>query len=352
MSPTRPPADRSSGPRGLVTLRSVVETGLDVRFRLEPGDQPLVSTGERITAGSPVAAFLREPSIRRTGYPRGALGRGSLGRGSHAPGPEPGLRWSEPPGRVDVPERVGEHLFEVGGRWRLVVGEAAPPIESPLGGTVESVVPGMEIRLRSPARALHAAVVLGGPVRGRIQVVAAPGGEVRASAIDVGRAGEILVAGARIDAEALIRARAMGVRGVVVGGLSTKEQRDFLASEARQRAARQPLPAFAVVILDGPLRRPIASPVMAVLQALQGHDVAILRDPPALAFDVPEVELPVPDPAIVRILAGPLTGAEGRWAGEGGLRASPGGISLETGLVDLPDGRRIAVPLGDLEAYA
>ena len=73
-------------------------------------------------------------------------------------------------------------------------------------------------------------------------------------------------------------------RGVVVGGLPSKERRDFLASEARQRAARQRLAPFAVLVLEGSVRRPIASPVMSVLEALEGQDVAILvdnwREPP------------------------------------------------------------------------
>ena len=36
--------------------------------------------------------------------------------------------------------------------------------------------------------------------------------------LDVGLAGTIIVVGTRLDAETLTRARAMGVRGVIVGG--------------------------------------------------------------------------------------------------------------------------------------
>ncbi len=70
----------------------------------------------------------------------------------------------------------------------------------------------------------------------------------------------ILVVGSRVDAEALTRARAMGLRGVIVGGLAGKERRDFLASEARQRASLHELPTFAVLVLDGAIRRRIAGP--------------------------------------------------------------------------------------------
>ena len=52
----------------------------------------------------------------------------------------------------------------------------------------------------------------------------------------------------------------MGVRGVIVAGLASKERRDFLASEARQRAALHRLPPFAVLVLDGAVRRPWPAP--------------------------------------------------------------------------------------------
>ena len=104
----------------------------------------------------------------------------------------------------------------------------------------------------------------------------------------------------------------MGVRGIIVAGLSSKERRDFLASEARQRAALHRLPPFAVLILDGATRRPLAGAVQAVLGALVGHEVAIVTDPPMLVFDVPGVAIPEPLADLVRIRAGALAGREGR----------------------------------------
>ena len=74
-------------------------------------------------------------------------------------------------------------------------------------------------------------VALGGPTRGRLQVAAGADSELRAGGLDVALAGAILVVGSRVDAETLTRARAMGVRGIIVTGLASKERRDFLASE-------------------------------------------------------------------------------------------------------------------------
>jgi hypothetical protein len=328
----------------LVEVRRRIERGIEAWLELSPGDRPLVAAGDEVTAGGPLAARLRDQVVREVRAQR------EPGR----PGPEPGGAWSSAPaqGRRGEAERSGEHLFEIAGRWRVVTGEPAEPLETPLDGTILEVRAGAGIRLRSEAFVVRGASALGGPVRGRLQVATSAGGELRASAIDVGRAGQILVVGARIDAEALTRARAMGVLGVVVGGLPSKERRDFLASEVRQRAARQRLPPFAILVVEGSVRRPIASPVMDVLEALEGREVAILPDPPVLAFqgsfDLP----PAPAPEMVRIRSGPLLGTEGRWAGLTGPWHFPGALQLEGGLVGLPGGQVVAVPLGDLERFA
>jgi hypothetical protein len=174
---------------------------------------------------------------------------------------------------------------------------------------------------------------------------------LRSGGLDVGSAGTILVVGSRVGAETLTRARAMGVGGVVVAGLSSKERRDFLASEGRQRAALHRLPSFAVLVLDGAVRRPLAGAVQAVLAALAGHEVAIVTEPPMLVFDMPNLVIPDPPQDLVRIRAGSLAGREGRFVEAIGPRRFAGGVHLEAGLVHLPDGTTAAVPLGDLERF-
>lgn len=142
----------------------------------------------------------------------------------------------------------------------------------------------------------------------------------------------------------------MGVRGVIVAGLPSKDQRDYLASEARQRAALHRLPPFAVFVLDGALRRPIAGPVMRLFEALAGRDVAIVSDPPALVFDEPDLEVLLPPADFVRVRSGPDAGREGRWLGAIGPRRFAGGVHLEAAQVMFTEGPAI-VPLGDLERF-
>jgi hypothetical protein len=231
----------------------------------------------------------------------------------------------------------------------VATGDVADPLEAPLAGIVRDVRPGTAITIRAAGRGIRGIVALGGPTRGRLQ--AGPDGELRAGALDIGAAGAILIVGSRVDAETMTRARAMGVRGLIVTGLSSKERRDYLASEARQRSALHRLPPFAVLVLEGAVRRPMAGAVLTVLTSLVGQEVAIVADPPMLVFDAPSLHVPTPPPDQVRVRAGLLGGREGRFVEAIGPRRFAGGVHLEAGLVRFPDGSLAAVPLGDLERF-
>jgi hypothetical protein len=224
-------------------------------------------------------------------------------------------------------------------------------MESPVAGTIREVRAGIDLTVKAAGRGLRGIVALGGPTRGRLELATGADGELRPGGLDVGLAGTILVVGSRVDAETLTRARAMGVKGIVVAGLASKERRDFLASEARQRAALHRLPSYGVLVLDGSIRRSIAGPVMAIFAALAGREVAIVADPPMLLFDEPGLDLPVPPADLVRVRGGRLAGREGRFAAPIGLRRFAGGVHLEAGRVRFSDGTSAAVPLGDLERF-
>lgn len=326
----------------LVVRRRLVLSTIDAFFRLHPGDRPIVKEGEAVGRGQPILEHYREP---RTLVVPGANGEGNQAA--------PGERWSAAGrGARDGQPADGELLFRSGGRWRIASGDRAEPLESPVAGVVHEVRPGAGMTIRSTANAILGRTALAGPSWGKLQVATGPDGELRAQHVDVGMAGSIIVAGARMDAEALTRARAVGIRGVVVAALGIKEQRDFLASERRGRAAVHGLPPFGILVLDGASRRPIASPMMALFEAIEGGMVAIVGQPPALVIDDPSVLLPAPAPDLVRVRSGPLAGAEGTWAGLAGPRRFPAGVTLEAAFVRFGGRPPVAIPLGDLERFA
>jgi len=332
----------------LVPIRPLLEEGIDIRFALAPGDRVIVEDGASVSVGAPLAERFRDTVLTEATLPDGTEGH-------------PGVRWTPaeparrgpglPSGRGGARRSGGELLFPWRHGWRVASGEHGEPLDAPISGIVRELIPGVHIVVRAAGRAVRGIVALGGATRGRLQLAAGPSGELRPGGLDVGLADTILVVGARVDAETLTRARAMGVRGVVVAGLSSKERRDFLASEARQRAALHRLPPFAVLVLDGAVRRSIAGPVVALLEALEGREVAIVTDPPALVFDALDVEPAPPPPDFVRVRSGPDAGREGRWIASLGPRRFEHGVLLEAAQVRFAEGPAV-VPIGDLERFS
>jgi hypothetical protein len=353
VSDTGAPSDGGAAgdPRGLdlVACRPLLGGPLEALFPLAPGDRALVVAGDAIVAGTTIAERLRDARIVE------------LASGATADDARAGDRWMT---GVHAPARLrrgggaeaGELLYEHDGHWALAAGEHHEAVECPLSGVVRDVRPGVGIRVHAQGRALHGVEALGDPTSGRLSLGSDRSdqrhGRLRSTSLDVGLAGTILVIGSRVDAEALTRARAMGVRGVIVSALAGKERRDFLASESRQRAALHRLPPFAVLVLDGALRRPIAGPVAAVLEGLAGSTVAITVDPPALVFDEPGLTVISPPRDHVRVRSGEHAGEEGRWAGLAGVRRFAGGTFLEAGWVVLGEDAPLAVPIADLERFA
>ncbi len=327
---------------GLVPVRRLIESPVDIVIALAPGDRPLVEAGESVVVGAPIAERLRDARLEEVSIQSSA-------------DPTPGARWSRDGGSGPASVRHtvdgGELLFTWRGKWRMATGDVPDPLEAPVAGIIRDVRPGTSLTLRATGQAIRGIVTLGGPTRGRLHLATGVRGGLRPVGLDVGLAGTILVVGTRVDAETLTRARAMGIRGIVVAGLSSKERRDFLASEARQRAALHRLPPYAVLVMDGANRRPMASPLMDIVEMLTGREVAIIGDPPALVFDAADVELPVPPADLVRVRGGGLLGREGRWLGAVGLRRFDGDVQLEAGRIRLDDGSVATVPLGDLERF-
>ena len=122
-------------------------------------------------------------------------------------------------------------------------------------------------------------------------------------------------------------------------------------------------PPFAVLVLDGYGKRPIAPSIWARLAAAAGRDVAIGVDPPQLLLPG-DVELPAGRPDRVRICGGAAAGREGSFVRAVGRVRWPGGLESDGGLVrmDPLEGERegdgagaapeLLVPLADLEALA
>ena len=196
----------------------------------------------------------------------------------------------------------------------------------------------------------------GGAVHGEIRVaVRDPGDELRAGAIDVGATGRIVVGGSRASAETLTRARAMGVAGIVLGGVLDKELRDFEATQARRRDVGGVRGDFAVLLLEGYGKVGLDPGLFAWFREHDGHLASLFGDEAQLyVYDAepPPVRRSLPRPGD-RVIA-----HRRPHAGQSGTlhrvldasHAAESGIVGRAGLVRFEDGQAGIVPLANLEA--
>jgi hypothetical protein len=229
------------------------------------------------------------------------------------------------------------------------------PVIGHVHGRVRAVEDGA-ITVEVPGTLVHGVGGTGEAVHGELVVaVHDPAEELRAAAIDVGATGKILVGGSRASAETLTRARAMGVAGIVLGGVLDKELRDFEAIQRRRREVGGLSGAFGVLLLEGFGKVGIDPQRFGWFKAHVGHVASLFgADGLLYVYDA----APAPGRRTLprvgeRVIAHrrPFQGRAGVLVAElDDLHATPSGIATRMGLVRFEDGRLAPVPLANLEA--
>ncbi len=323
-----------------------------VRVRLHPADRALVAAGDAVSSGQPVVEQCRETYLLEV------PARGPIAM--LEPGDDVDMEWlptGAPIGRSQARPGDRARLLYAGsdGVARIALGRTPQVLACPVDGVVEEQDDG-RLGVRADGVGVVGRVAWGQPVQGRLMLgVAEPGMELRASAVDIAAAGSILVAGARLDIEALTRARAIGVAGIICGGLVGRELRQLEESDQRQRAALHVTTPFAVLALDGYGRRVLPTLAWELLRAASGRPVGLVPDSclAVIGGDPGTLDVPVHDPDAVRITAGEGTGRVARLVGLAGPMRRSGGQYLASGFIEETgaDGspRRRTVPLSDLE---
>ena len=196
----------------------------------------------------------------------------------------------------------------------------------------------------------------GGAVHGELRVaVHDPAEELRAGAIDTGATGRIVVGGSRASAETLTRARAMGVAGIVLGGLLDKELRDFEAVQQRRRRIGGSERDFAVIVLAGYGKVGLDPALFAWFQAHDGRMASLFGETARLYVydaDRPPARRGLPRPG------DPVIAHRRPHAGRTGTllrvlesdHAAPSGALVRSAVVRFDDGPSAVVPLANLEA--
>ena len=231
--------------------------------------------------------------------------------------------------------------------------------EEPVIGHVRGRVQNVDataITVEVPGVLVHGVGGTGSAVHGELTLaVHDPGEELRAAAIDVSATGKIVVGGSRASAETMTRAVAMGVAGIVLGGVLDKELRDFEAIQRRRREIGGLGGSFGVLLLEGFGKVGIDPQRFAWFRAHAGR-MASLFGAEGLLY-VYDAGLAPGRRALPRVgervvaHRRPFQGRAGVLVAElEDLHATPSGIPTRMGLVRFEDGRLAPVPLANLEA--
>jgi hypothetical protein len=241
----------------------------------------------------------------------------------------------------------GSALLAPLGAEEPVIGHVRGRVRTVEEGAITVEVPGVLVRgVGGTGSAVHGELVV---------AVHEPEEELRAAAIDVGATGKIVVGGSRASAETLTRARAMGVAGIVLGGVLDKELRDFEAIQRRRREVGGMTGSFGVLLLEGFGKVGIDPQRFAWLRAHAGHMASLFgADRLIYVYDAETAPGRRTLPRVgERVIAHrrPFQGRAGVLVAElEDLHATPSGIASRMGLVRFEDGRLAPVPMANLEA--
>lgn len=229
------------------------------------------------------------------------------------------------------------------------------PVISHVRGRVRAIEEGALV-IEVPAARLRGVGGSGEAVHGELVIgVASPENELRASAIDSGATGKILVGGSRASAETLTRARAMGVAGIVLGGVLDKELRDFEAIQRRRSEAGGMTGSFGILLVEGFGKVGIESQLFAWFRKHAGRVASLFgADRLLYVYDA----APLPERRALARVGDRVIARRKPFQGRGGvlvalldnLHAAQSGIPTRMAIVRFEDGRLAPVPLANIEA--
>ncbi len=255
---------------------------------------------------------------------------------------------------ADIEVETEGHLVRAslrGGPTGICVVRGAPPVDAmpaamhtPVTSTPPRVLPidaplALLPRSASATGGLGGRILLGDEVEGRLHFSASePDSRGWAAAHEAG-----ILAVVSVSPETVLRARAVGIRGLVVGSLSDGEREALSASIDRRVAAGVAPAPFGLLILGG--RRESdewAAELGKALHALHESNVRLERHPAGLTTAATQRggERLVVDTLVI---GGPLAGSYGTWRGIADLEPSD-----PQGAVEI-NGDLVALPLGDLQ---
>ena len=258
---------------------------------------------------------------------------------------------------------------------QVILREPPRPVElfAYLDGKVVEVLPGQGVRVETTCAFIQGIFGIGGETWGEVVMAAAsPEEDLAESLLTPHHAGKIVVGGAFVGAEALARAKAVGAKGIVVGGMHDKDLRALLGYDLGVAITGTEHVGFTLILTEGFGRIPMARKTFGLLRTLNGRKACVSGATQIRAGVIrPEIIVPlaageaiegvevgnagqaregvkVGDP--VRVIREPFFGRIGQVAGlPSDLTMIPTESRVRVMEIQFPDGARAVVPRANIE---
>jgi hypothetical protein len=143
-------------------------------------------------------------------------------------------------------------------------------------GRVIEVIPGQGVRIETTCAFIQGIFGVGGETWGPLVVVAtSPEAPLETAQLTSEHAGKIVIGGAFVGAEALQRAKAVGVKGLVIGGMHDKDLRALLGYDLGVAITGTENIGFSLVLTEGFGHIPMAKKTYELLGSLNGRKACI-----------------------------------------------------------------------------
>jgi len=163
-----------------------------------------------------------------------------------------------------------ENISEITGQ--VIIREPPQPVQvsAYIDGIVKEIIQNEGVIIETYASLVQGIFGIGGETRGILKVVVSkPEDVLTEKEIDENCKGEIVVGGSLVTLEALKKAREVGVRGIVVGGIEDETIKNFLGYDIGVAITGQENCNLTLIITEGFGRMKMAEKTFSLLKSLE-----------------------------------------------------------------------------------
>ncbi len=149
-------------------------------------------------------------------------------------------------------------------------------VDSYIRGKVSTVIPGKGVRVTTNAAIVQGIFGIGGESFGELAIaVASPTERLTAEKIIDAHREKIVVGGSFVSEEAFMKAKSVGAKGIIVGGIDVEELIDILKEDIGVAITGEEDVGLTLVVTEGFGEMPMSARAFNLLKSLEGSSASI-----------------------------------------------------------------------------